>query len=154
MLNQMTLSSPQAAPAKKTVAQVLGEIVWLLTQSPAHKQLFIADLEWFCMPALLLEQFRIYNGADRPAAVAIWARVSEATDARLRESGTRLRPDEWRGGERAWLIELVAPFGGEDEILRDLSTQVFGSEPFKFHQATPEGKRIVREYPVAAPAAS
>jgi cytolysin-activating lysine-acyltransferase len=27
----------QAGPAPKTVAQVLGEIAWLMTQSPRHK---------------------------------------------------------------------------------------------------------------------
>ena len=134
------------AGGQKTVAQVLGEVVWLLSQSSSHKQLFISDLEWFCMPPLLLEQFRIYNGPDRPAAVALWAKVSDATQARLLEGGGRLRPDEWRNGEHPWLMELVAPFGGQDEILRDLGAQVFAGEPFRFHQMTPQGTRAVREY--------
>jgi hemolysin-activating ACP:hemolysin acyltransferase len=30
-------------PPQKTVSQVLGEITWLLTQSPLHKQLFIGE---------------------------------------------------------------------------------------------------------------
>ena len=47
-------------PAPKTVAQMLGEITWLMTQSPIHKQLFIGDLEWFAMPAILVEQFCIF----------------------------------------------------------------------------------------------
>ena len=37
----------EANPTPKTVAQMLGEITWLMTQSPIHKQLFIGDLEWF-----------------------------------------------------------------------------------------------------------
>ncbi|MCW8344268.1 toxin-activating lysine-acyltransferase, partial [Stenotrophomonas sp. SG1] len=57
-------------PAPKTVAQMLGEITWLMTQSPIHKQLFIGDLEWFAMPAILVEQFRIFYGPNSPAAVA------------------------------------------------------------------------------------
>lgn len=67
-------ASPQPG-APKTVAQMLGEIVWLMTQSPVHKQLFIGDLEWFCMPAILLEQFRIFYGPNSPAAVALWTSV-------------------------------------------------------------------------------
>ncbi|TCS01254.1 toxin-activating lysine-acyltransferase, partial [Caulobacter sp. BK020] len=63
----------QGAAPQKTVSQVLGEITWLLTQSPLHKSLFIGDLEWFAMPAILLEQFRIWNGPNSPAAVAFWA---------------------------------------------------------------------------------
>ena len=61
----MISPTPPNPSAPKTVAQVLGEIVWLLSQSPAHRQLFISDLEWFCMPAILLEQFRMFHGADR-----------------------------------------------------------------------------------------
>lgn len=30
----------------KTTAAVLGEIVWLMSQSSLHKQFFISDLEW------------------------------------------------------------------------------------------------------------
>ena len=134
------------AAAPKTVAQMLGEITWLMTQSPIHKQLFIGDLEWFAMPAVLLEQFRIFYGPNSPAAVALWAMVSEDTEARLREGAHKLRADEWKGGDRPWLIELVAPFGGQEEILADLSKSVFGGKPFSFHTATPEGQRVVKTY--------
>jgi hypothetical protein len=33
----------------KTMSAVLGEIVWLMSQSPLPKQFFISDLEWFAM---------------------------------------------------------------------------------------------------------
>ena len=136
----------QTAPAPKTVAQMLGEIVWLMSQSPIHKQLFIGDLEWFAMPAILLEQFRIFYGPNAPAAVAFWANISEETEARLESGAHKLRPDEWRNGDRPWLIELVAPFGAQDEILADLSKSVFGGKPFRFHTAAPDGQRVVKTY--------
>lgn len=131
------------ADAPKTVAQMLGEIVWLLTQSPVHKQMFIGDLEWFCMPAVLLEQYRVFYGPNAPAAVALWARVADETDARLREGGGKLRPDEWNSGENAWLIELVTPFGGVEEILNDLAVTVFGGQSFKYHTLDASGQRTV-----------
>jgi cytolysin-activating lysine-acyltransferase len=134
------------AAAPKTVAQMLGEITWLMTQSPIHKQLFIGDLEWFAMPAVLLEQFRIFYGPNSPAAVALWAMVSEETETRLKDGAHKLRADEWKGGDRPWLIELVAPFGGQEEILADLSASVFGGKPFSFHTVTPEGQRVVKTY--------
>ena len=133
-------------PAPKTVAQMLGEITWLMTQSPIHKQLFIGDLEWFAMPAILVEQFRIFYGPNSPAAVALWAMVSEETEVRLKDGAHKLRADEWQGGDRPWLIELVAPFGGQGEILADLSNTVFGGRPFSFHTATPDGQRVVKVY--------
>lgn len=143
-------ATPQA-PGGKTVAQALGEIVWLMTQSPVHKQLFIGDLEWFAMPALLLEQFRIWNGPNAPAAVALWAFVSDDTDRRLEAGAGKLRADEWTNGDHPWLIELVAPFGAQDEILADLHSQVFGGKPFKFHTAEPGGQRVVKSYASPAP---
>lgn len=139
-------------PAPKTVAQMLGEITWLMTQSPIHKQLFIGDLEWFAMPAILVEQFRIFYGPNSPAAVALWAMVSEDTEERLKAGANKLRADEWQGGDRPWLIELIAPFGAQDEILADLSNTVFAGKPFSFHTATPDGQRVVKVY--EAPEAS
>lgn len=140
----------QGAAPQKTVSQVLGEITWLLTQSPLHKQLFIGDLEWFAMPAILLEQFRIWNGPNSPAAVAFWALVSDETQERLQAGAHKLRPDEWKAGQNLWLIELVAPFGATDEILADLSASVFEGAPFKFHNVGPDGQRRVSVYPAPA----
>jgi cytolysin-activating lysine-acyltransferase len=139
-----------AAAPQKTVSQVLGEITWLLTQSPLHKQLFIGDLEWFAMPAILLEQFRIWNGPNSPAAVAFWALVSDETQERLEGGAHKLRPDEWNGGQNLWLIELVAPFGATEEILADLSANVFAGAPFRFHTVSPDGQRQVSVYPPPA----
>ena len=129
----------------KTVAQVLGEVVWLMSQSPRHKQLFLSELEWFCMPAIVLEQFRMFQGTGRPAAVALWAQVSDEVDTRLTQSGGRLRPDEWRSGSRFWLIELVAPFGGDAEVIADLQESVFAGRSFKFHRTDAKGVREVVE---------
>lgn len=141
-------SQQQSAPAvpKKTVSQVLGEVTWLLTQSPVHKQLFISDLEWFVMPAVLLEQFRIFHGEQHPVGVALWARVSEDTDARLRSGAFKLRPDEWKGGDIPWLIELIAPFGGQQEIMADLSAAIFPNEAFNFHSVETNGERVVKQF--------
>lgn len=135
----------------KTVSQVLGEVTWLLTQSPLHKQMFIADLEWFVMPAILLEQFRVFFGPPQapggtpiPAACALWATVSPETAARLEGGAHKLAPHEWNhtGGE-LWLIELIAPFGAQEEILRDLAVNVFKERAFKFHMTGADGKRRV-----------
>lgn len=137
--------TPPLAATDKTVSHVLGEITWLMSQSPIHKQMFIGDLEWFAMPAVLTEQFRIFNGPQGPAAVAFWANVSADTEQRLKDGGTKLGPHEWKGGDRPWLIELVAPFGGVEEIMADLHKGVFASKPFSYH-TTENGQRVVKQY--------
>ncbi len=139
-------SSLTMVPPKKTVAQVLGEVTWLLTQSPVHKQLFIGDLEWFMMPPLLLEQFRVFHGKQHPVGVALWARVSQETDQRLRSGAFKLRPDEWKGGNIPWLIELVGPFGGTDEMMADLSAAIFPTETFNYHNINNAGQRVIDTY--------
>lgn len=143
----------EAVRPPKTVAQMLGEIVWLMTQSPVHKQLFISDLEWFAMPAILLEQFRIFYGPQTPAAVALWASVSDDTQARLMAGGYKLRPDEWKNGENLWLIELVAPFGAQEEILTDLKNGIFAGKRFRFHNVNAQGQRVVTTVEPATAAA-
>lgn len=136
-------NQPQHSPANKTVSEMLGEITWLLTQSPIHKQLFIGDLEWFCMPPIIHRTFRMFYGPQAPAAVVLFARVSSETDVRLEAGGYKLRPDEWVGGDIPWLIEMVAPFGAQDEIMADFSRHIFPDQPFKYHRVNADGVREV-----------
>ena len=140
------IANQQVAGNEKTVSHILGEITWLMSQSAVHKQMFIGDLEWFAMPAVLLEQFRVFSGPNSPVAVVFWARINEETEQRLLNGGMKLRPDEWKNGDRLWLLELVAPFGGQDEILHDLSKNVFKGESFKFHYVDDNGQRQVKDY--------
>lgn len=51
----------QANAQKPTVSHMLGELTWLLSQSASHKHFAIGDLEWLVMPAILLEQFRVFH---------------------------------------------------------------------------------------------
>ena len=149
MTSDTISSSPNAAVPAKTVSHVLGEITWLLSQSPIHKNLFIADLEWFAMPAILLEQFRIYQGADgQPAGLILWGAISDETEARLRQNQVRLAPHEWKGGPNLWLIEMVSPFGGQDEMLAEAAATIFNGRSFKYQVTGPNGIEVVTHNPV------
>lgn len=88
----------------------------------------------------------IGGGIVLSAAHVFRATVSEETDARLRGGATKLRPDEWTAGDIPWLIELIAPFGGQEEILKDLSSEISKGKPFTFHTTTPQG-RVVKTWP-------
>ena len=100
----------------KTVSQVLGEITWLMTQSPRHKAIPLRDLEWLLMPALLLRQFRIFYNGQQPVGVALWALVDDLVAKRIDAGDNRLSAVEWKSGSNTRIVELVAPFGGETEI--------------------------------------
>jgi len=83
---------PAPAGAAKKTSEVLGEITWLMSQSPLHKQLFISDLEWLVMTPMLLQQFRLFYDKDKPIGVVFWASVSEEVEARLAAGNGRMRP--------------------------------------------------------------
>jgi cytolysin-activating lysine-acyltransferase len=106
----------QAEPPPKTVAQVLGEIIWLMTQSPRHKATALGDLEWLVMPAILLRQFRIFYKGQQPVGVALWAMVDDLVAQRIDAGDKRLTAVEWKSGSNMRIVDIVAPFGGEAEM--------------------------------------
>ena len=151
-----------------TVAEALGQIMWLFTQSPAHAQLRIADLEWSVMPALLVEQFRVFRfgplpglentrpedllpgvtreGLERmPLGVALWGELSAEAEAKV-EAGRRLEHAEWRSGDRLWLLELISPFATPENrltetMLADLVAGPFAGRAFSLHSTDPNTGR-------------
>jgi cytolysin-activating lysine-acyltransferase len=109
-------ASGQAEPAPKTVSQVLGEITWLMTQSPRHKAIALGDLEWLVMPAILLRQFRLFYKGEQPVGLALWALADDLVAKRIDAGDCRLTAVEWKSGTNLRIVELVAPFGGEAEM--------------------------------------
>jgi cytolysin-activating lysine-acyltransferase len=114
-------ASAPAEPAPKTVSQVLGEITWLMTQSPRHKAIPLGDLEWLVMPAILLKQFRLFYKGEQPVGVALWALADEIVAKRIDAGDRRLTAVEWKGGSHMRIVDVVAPFGGESEMREQVS---------------------------------
>ena len=111
-----TAARERDALPPKTVSQVLGEITWLMTQSPRHKAIPLGDLEWLLMPAILLRQFRIFYKGEQPVGVALWALVDDLVAKRIDAGDNRLSAVEWKSGSNMRIVDIVAPFGGEAEI--------------------------------------
>lgn len=98
----------------KTIAAILGEIVWLMSQSAEFKQYLISDLEWLVMPPILLRQFRLFYNEGRPVAAVFYAMVNGDTDVRLRSGGTRIESTEWNSGSISTIIATISLVGKED----------------------------------------
>jgi cytolysin-activating lysine-acyltransferase len=113
-------AATSGAPAPKTVAQVMGEITWLMTQSPRHKAIPLGDLEWLVMPAILLRQFRIFYKGEQPVGVALWALADKLVAKRIDAGDRRLTAVEWKSGTTMRIVDIVAPFGGEAEMRNQL----------------------------------
>jgi cytolysin-activating lysine-acyltransferase len=69
--------------------------------------------------------------------------VDAEVEARLVAGNARLRPQDWKCGDRPWIVEAVAPFGGTDEMLADLKAKVFPDREVRF-RAVEGGKGVVR----------
>ena len=125
-----------------TVAQALGEIAWLLSQSPNHRHaLFLADLEWLALPPVTNGQFKLFRQEGRPIGVALWAYLSEEAENRLEAGVGKLGTDDWRSGPTLWLVELIAPFGQQDAMVEDLRNTALAGQSFKLHRRNEEGER-------------
>jgi cytolysin-activating lysine-acyltransferase len=141
-------------PQPPTVSHLLGEMTWLMTQSPLHRALPIEALEWLAMPALIHHQFYIFRDGEKPVGLALWAKCNAAGEAKLErgllEPENRLTLEEWTNGDTVWLVDLIAPFANDENkhreiMIADLITGPLAGQAFKFHQTDPvSGRRSVQ----------
>lgn len=149
-----TNGQQSAAPQPPTVSHLLGEMTWLLTQSPLHRALSVGDIEWLVMPALIHQQFYLFRDGDQPVGLAMWAKCSPTAAAKLErgmiEPKNPLTLEEWKDGDQVWLVDLIAPFATAENRQREIMIADLISKPlkdteFRFHQTDPAtGKRTVR----------
>ncbi|MFH2131642.1 MAG: toxin-activating lysine-acyltransferase [bacterium] len=134
----------QTTEHSKTLSNILGEIIWLMTRSANHRYFFISDLEWMVLQPVSLGQFRVFHGEDFPVGVLFWGFVNEAVEERIKQGVTRLSPGDWKSGDRLWLIDAITPFGNVQQMLDDLTKNVFPDRPYQYMQRDEAGKLVAR----------
>lgn len=134
-------AKPGDVPGFDKVA-VVGNVVWLMTQSAAHKHMFMDDLNNLVLPPVALGQYRLWRNDQNPLAVATWAFLNEEAENRLKQDVKSLLPDDWNSGEALWLMDIIAPFGGNEKIVEELRTEVFKGRTVKSLQPAPDGKGV------------
>jgi len=130
------LPDPQSAPgalreraaeaSRPNEEAVLGQIALLLLRSPEHRTLFLQDLEWRILPPLRLGQARLIVRDDRPFAFVSWAFLNAENAARMAAGNARLRPADWKSGEEPWLVDLIAPPGAAESVLKAIEQSLDG----------------------------
>ena len=143
-----------AEPGAPTISHMLGEMAWLMTQSPLHKALPLEALEWLAMPALIHRQFYVFRDGERPIGLALWAKCGPQAEAKLErgmlEPENRLTLEEWQSGAAVWLVDLIAPFATAENrhreiMIADLISGPLAGQAFKFHRTDPAtGARTVQ----------
>ncbi len=114
---------------------LLGPLTWLMMQQSATKHTLISELEWRVMPPLMMEQAKLYMREESPLAFVTWAKMSPAASDRYRKAPHHLMFSDWNSGDQIWLIDIVTPFGGAQEIMKDLRENVFAGQTI--HQLVP-----------------
>lgn len=145
----MNMNAQQLQEAKASLKKlpILGPALWLFARDERKKFTFIADQDWLVMPPIILDQCKLYMKDEIPWAFCTWAFVSDQVDERLSSSIPKIAPHEWKSGEHLWLIDIVAPFGGADEIIADLQKTSFAGKAFKALAPQPNGSFVVENHP-------
>ncbi len=135
---QITAQAPQLTEEElgqlrtRNTAAAFGEAVAALMRSPTHRTLTLAELETVLVPAMITGQFVIGHapvpnkpGETVPAAILLWASVSDDIDARFsaqKDGRLILERNEWRSGSHVWIIEGAGPAGALQQMLAEFET--------------------------------
>jgi cytolysin-activating lysine-acyltransferase len=116
----------------------MGPVIMLYMQSSHRRFQFISDLEWLLLPPLVSGQCKLYMKKEYPISFISWAYLDEDTEKRLFLNGGKLRPEDWKSGENLWIIDIVAPFGGVENMLRDIQKNEFPGQTLKMIAPDPK----------------
>ncbi len=114
---------PGAVDAQ-TFGSVMGQAVWLMTMSKAHRDLPIHTVETLISPAILLKQFRLFSKGKQPVAFLIWASVSDQVKARLERGDKTLELTDWRSGPNIVVIDCISPLHPAETFIAKFQASV------------------------------
>ncbi|WP_299867607.1 toxin-activating lysine-acyltransferase [uncultured Roseobacter sp.] len=99
-----------------TFGSAMGQIVWLMTMSNAHRELPIREIEHRVSTPILLKQFKLYSKANQPVAYLAWALVTDEVKARFDAGERSLELSDWRAGPNLIVVDCVSPFAPHETI--------------------------------------
>lgn len=113
------ISSDAAAANRKQAHEAFGKIVLTLIETPRYRHFTIAELKPMILEPLARDRIVIAKAKGENSeiitAIAIWATVSEAVNAKIKEQiaahvfPVRLKPEDWTSGSINWLLDVIAP---------------------------------------------
>lgn len=89
----------------------LSDILELCLGSDVHRNWFVKDIDRLFIEPLKADHARLFYRDGKVIGFISWAFLSyEAEDAFV--NGTRkLQSDDWKSGNRIWIIDCIAPYG-------------------------------------------
>ena len=121
-------------------SQVFGQTVSIFIQSPRHRHLMLSDLEWRVIPPIALRQYRLVQHKGAPAGFLSWALVSEDVEQRLQQPDFRLRPQDWKSGDRVWIVDVVAPPQQAEVLIDKVKAELFEGREVRVRKGAVPGE--------------
>ena len=134
---------PSEAPSADTL-RLYGDTLFVALRSPRHAGAPLAQIRAAFEPPLVLGQIRVFRFDDIPRGLFTWGWLSADAERRY-VTGEALAPEDWRSGDRLWLVDLIAPYRGlTSGIVRWVMTPGnFTDTEFRFRRVV-EGNRTRR----------
>jgi cytolysin-activating lysine-acyltransferase len=134
---------PSETPSSEAL-RLYGDVLFVAFRSARHSGVPLAQIRAAFEPPLVLGQIRVFRFDDVPRGFYTWALLSAEAERRY-VTGEALLPEDWRSGNRLWLIDLIAPYRGlTSGIVRWVMTPGnFTDRAFHFRRVT-QGNRTRR----------
>ncbi len=135
----------------RLLAAQFGDMVTVLMQTKFYENLRLKDLRDYVVPPLMNKQYRIAEarkkgtGNSVPAALILWARVSDEVQDKLTgalDAPFLLSADEWTSGDNYWIIDAIGHERYLAPLLTDLRKTDFDGRNVKYRVRTPDGPAV------------
>jgi hemolysin-activating ACP:hemolysin acyltransferase len=101
---------------------VFAQVTMAMMSTPRYRHHTLAELQHLVLEPMIRDRIAVATPPHKegepeplPAGIAIWAKVSEEVDKKIREQikagafPVRLKAEEWDSGDIAWLLDVIAP---------------------------------------------
>ncbi|MRT47643.1 toxin-activating lysine-acyltransferase [Raoultella sp. RIT712] len=113
------------------IYRIIGNAFELLAHSTLHSEYNVYYIfNYVFVPAKQQNIHVYYNENQHPVAYFSWALITSGVQANLTDDSFIMTSDDWNGGQRLYIHDLVAPWGGSAYIVRDIKYRFF---PFVFY---------------------
>ncbi|MFC5550775.1 toxin-activating lysine-acyltransferase [Massilia aerilata] len=142
MKNFLLLHEDQA----QSTVQSLGALTQIMTASKAHQTRDMAYFRHVINSLLAHDQIVIlYNARKEAVAYYCWAFLAPDVEKRVISTGQwNLHISEWNEGTSLWLVDLAAPFGHINMVVRNMK-QRFITQPRIRYGRIQATRYVVRE---------
>lgn len=111
----MDISADEVAPTPsegavttiRNSAAILGDITWLMMESPWNRGRKVADFARLILPPIKHRQFRLFHEGNIPIAFISWALLSPEAEQRYLDDPYSLEPEDWMSGKSIYLVDFV-----------------------------------------------